>query len=55
MDSNSYLSSRLLFFHVISSISGSYGKATNYFALDLLAVVEASAFFAAFSTAFRCL
>ena len=49
---NSYLSSRLLFFHVIS---GSCGKATNYFALDLLAVVEASAFFAAFFTFFHCL
>jgi hypothetical protein len=55
MDLNSYLSSRLYIFHVISSISGSCGKSRNYFALELLAVVEASAFFAAFSTVFRCL
>ena len=55
MDLNSYLSSRLHIFHVISSISGSCGKARNYFALDLLVVFEASAFLAAFSTVFHCL
>ncbi len=56
MDLNSYLSSpRLHIFHVISSISGTCGKARNYFAADLLAVVKASAFFAAFSTVFHCL
>ncbi len=55
MNLNYYLSFCLHIFHVISSISGSCGKARNYFALDLLAVVEASAFFAAFSTVFHCL
>jgi hypothetical protein len=55
MNLNSYLSFCLHNFHVISSISGSCGKARNYFALDLLAVFEASAFFAAFSTVFHCL
>jgi hypothetical protein len=55
MDLNSYLSFRLHIFHIISSISGSCGKARNYFAMDLLVVVEASAFFAAFSIVFHCL
>ena len=55
MNLDSSLSSRLHIFHVISSISGSCEKARNYFALDLLAVDEASALFAAFSTVFHCL